>query len=136
VSVKPRSAKPHAAPWRGRRRVASPRAKLINVRCSEQERLAIQQRAEEAGLSVGAYLRAQALGAPGPRAVRRPAVERRELARILGHVGKIGSNINQLAKRYNQVGIFPGYPELLAARKDIHDMRATLIKALGHDHQG
>lgn len=120
----------YAMPWRGRKRVADPRSKLINVRCSEDERAAISQRARQAGLSVGAYLRAQALDNAGPRAVRRPPIERQELARLLGHLGKVGSNINQLAKRYNQVGLFPGYPELMAVRKDVGDLRLALIKAL------
>jgi mobilization protein NikA len=130
VTVKPGKPKPHAAPWRGRRRVAEPRTKLINVRCSERERSGIEQRAEQAGLSVGAYLRVQALGAPGPRAVRRPPIERKELGRLLGHLGKIGSNINQLAKRYNQIGMFPGYPEIAVMRREVGELRDALLKAL------
>jgi hypothetical protein len=120
----------HATPWRGRKRVPDARTKLINVRCTVEEQAAIRQRARDAGLSVGAYLRVQALDSAGPRAVRRPPVEREELARLLGHLGKLGSNINQLAKRYNQVGMFPGFPELLAARKDVGDLRLALMKAL------
>jgi hypothetical protein len=79
---------------------------------------------------VGAYLRATALGTPGPRAVRRPSVERRELGRILGHLGKVGSNINQLAHAYNRDRILPGFPEILSIREEVRAMRAALMKAL------
>jgi Bacterial mobilisation protein (MobC) len=127
----------HAAPSRSRKRVADARTKVIPpIRCTAQERVAILERANKAGLSVGAYLRTLALGSPGPRAVRRPPVERRELARILGQLGKVGSNVNQLAHAYNRDRILPGFPELLAIREDVREMRAALMGALGRDHQG
>ena len=57
--------------------------------------------AAQAGLSVGAFLRALALGSAGPRAVKRPRVEREQLARLLGEIGKLGSNVNQIARWAN-----------------------------------
>ena len=132
-AAKPRSKT--MAPWRGRKRVKDPRTKLIPaIRCTEEERVAIKAAADQAGLSVGAYLRATALGSPGPRAVRRPPVERKELARLLGHLGKVGSNINQLAHAYNSVRRIPGVAELEAVRQQIGEMRDALMKALGRDH--
>jgi hypothetical protein len=122
------------APWRGRRRVIDPKNKFISVRCTAEDHAEIDEQATKAGLSKGAYLRALALGEPGPRAVRRPPIERKELARLLGHLGKVGSNINQLAHAKNANGAFPGLPELTAIRRDIGEMRDALIKALGHDH--
>ncbi len=129
---KPRVKRP--APWRGRRRVADPKDSFVSVRCTAEDRASIDEEATKAGLSKGAYLRALALGAPGPRAVRRPPVERKELARLLGHLGKVGSNVNQIARAYNASGALPGYSELVAIRQHIVQMRDALIKALGHDH--
>jgi hypothetical protein len=123
-------------PWRGRRRVKDARNRLINLRCSDYERAAIQAIADQAGLSVGACIRALALGNPGPRAVRRPPVERAELARLLGHIGKLGSNINQIAKAIHQTRNLPSWSELAEIKADIARMRAAILKALGHDHQG
>jgi hypothetical protein len=114
-----------------RMRVKDARTRIIPVRCNESERTAISEKATQAGLSVGALLRALALGSPGPRAVRRPPVERKELARLQGQLGKIGSNVNQLAHAFNRDRIVPGFPELLAIREDIRQMRAALMKALG-----
>jgi hypothetical protein len=118
----------HAA---GRRRVENPKQAFIAVRCTAQERQAISEAAAKSGLAVGAYLRATALGSPGPRAVRRPPIERTELARLLGHLGKVGSNINQLAYGYNRSGTLPGFPEMLAIRREVGQMREALMKALG-----
>ena len=120
-----------AAPWRGRKRIKNPRNHFIAVRCSDTEYVSITESAMRAGLSIGAYLRAAATGDAGPRAVRRPPVEHEALARVLGQVGKIGSNVNQVAKRYNGSGLVPGFPEILAMRRDIGELRAALLKALG-----
>jgi hypothetical protein len=120
-----------AAPWRGRKRVKDPRNQFIAVRCSDTEYAAITESAKRAGLSVGAYLRAAATGEAGPRAVRRPPVEHETLARVLGQVGKIGSNVNQVAKGFNGSRLLPGFPEILAIRRDIGELRAALLKALG-----
>jgi hypothetical protein len=119
-----------------RMRVKDARTRIIPVRCNEKERAAITERATQSGFSVGAFLRTLALGDAGPRAVRRPPVERKELARLLGHLGKVGNNINQLAHGFNRDRILPGFPELLAIREDIRQLRDALMKALGRDHQG
>jgi hypothetical protein len=131
------------APAKKRRRnrprrapVDDPRTQFIAVRCTVTERAAITDRATLAGLSVGAYLRNQALGSPGPRAVRKPPIERKELARLLGWLGKLGSNVNQLAHGFNRDRKLPGFPELLAIRREVGDMRAALMMAIGRDHQG
>jgi hypothetical protein len=128
----PRIRKP--APWRGRRRVADPKDKLIAIRCTAEDHAAIDREATKAGLSVSAYLRALALGAPGPRAVRRLPVERTELARLLGHIGKLGSNVNQIAKAVHTTGNLPSRSELAVMQQEIAQMRAALLKALNRDH--
>ena len=113
-------------------RVADARTRLIPaIRCTDKERTAIKAAADRAGLSVGAFMRSQALGTPGPRSVRRPPVEKEELARLLGWLGKLGSNVNQLAHGFNRTGALPGFPELLAIRREVGEMRAALMKALG-----
>ena len=134
MSDAPKSANARPAPWRGRKRVPNPKNNLIAVRCTTDDHALIDQQASRAGLSVSAYLRHLALGTPGPRAVRRPPIERAELARLLGHVGKIGSNVNQLAKRVNMTRNLPSWSELASMQKDIADMRAAIMKALNRDH--
>ena len=128
ASAKRRRNRPRRVP------VDDPRTQFIAVRCTITERAAITERATQAGLSVGAYLRNQALGSPGPRAVRKPPIERKELARLLGWLGKLGSNVNQLAHGFNRDGAVPGLRQLLTVRREVGEMRAALMKALGRDH--
>jgi hypothetical protein len=87
--------------------------------------------AARTGLSVGAFLRALGCGTPGPRAVRRAPAGREELARILGQLGKIGSNVNQVARATNTTGDPPARQELTTIRDDIAAMRAVVMQALG-----
>src|SRR5437868_11007043 len=121
-----------AAPWRGRRRVSDPRGRFIGVRCTPEEYARINDAASKSGDSVGAFLRRVALGDPGVRAIRRPPIERRELARFLGWLGKLGSNVNQIAHAYNRDRRAPASLDIAAIREDVAAMRAALMKALGH----
>jgi hypothetical protein len=123
-----------AAPWRGRPRVPDPKSIAISFRCTASDHAAIHQAAARAGLSAGAYLRKLAVGSTGPRAVRRPAVELRELAWLKGQVNKLGSNVNQFAHAYNRDRVLPGFAEILAIRRDIERMSAALMKALRRDN--
>jgi len=118
------------APWRGRPRVKDAKGKRIAMRCTDEDHILIAQSAAEAGLSTGGYLRTLALGRAGPRAVKRPHAERELLARILGEIGKLGSNHNQIARWANTVKGPPSALELAQMRDDIAAMRAEVMKAL------
>jgi hypothetical protein len=124
----------HAAPWRGRRRVPDAKGCFIAIRCTVKQHTVIKEGATTAGLSVGAYLRALAVGHPGPRSVHRPRPGDTELARLLGHIGKIGSNVNQIAKIANTYRRPPSKSALSVMRKDIERMRRAVLKALGCGH--
>jgi Bacterial mobilisation protein (MobC) len=104
----------------------------ITVRLSDEERTAVDAAADRAGLTPGSYARQAMLGAPAPRQVRRPPVERKELARLLGEVGKIGSNLNQLTKAVH-TGIVPYGNEIEAALGGLQDVRTAIMKALGRE---
>lgn len=119
------------APWRGRKRVAVARDRYVAVRCTEAEHAKMTEAAQRAGLSVGAFLRALACEGPGLRAARRPPVERQELARLLGHIGKLGSNVNQLAYAANAFNELPRARELEEISEEIRQMRDAVMKALG-----
>jgi hypothetical protein len=115
----------------GKRKLADAREQFIAVRCNAAEYETITTKAEKAGLSVGAYLRTIATGAAGPRAIRRQPVEREELARLLGELGKLGSNVNQIARVVNTTGDKRADHDLTAIAGDVQVMRSALMKALG-----
>jgi hypothetical protein len=115
----------------GKRRVSDRKDKFIAVRCTAARHAAYEAAAAQVGLSVGAYLRFLADGTAGPRAVRRPPVERAELARLLGELGKIGSNVNQLSRAFHTTGDLPAWSELAAIGGEVRAMRDAVMKALG-----
>lgn len=106
------------------------RDKHLTIRLTADERAAINGAAGRAGLTAGSYARQTLLGAQVPRQGRRPPVERKELARILGELGKIGSNINQLAKQANG-GFLVYHNEILFALGGLKVVRDAILKALG-----
>lgn len=106
------------------------RDRHITVRLSADERAAVDAAAERAGLTPGSYARQVLLGAPAPRQVRRPPVERRELARLLGELGKIGGNLNQLAKSVHS-GVLVYGGDFDAVNSSLLEVRSAILSALG-----
>lgn len=108
------------------------RSDHLTIRLTPDERAAIDKAAERAGLTSGSYARQALLDAPPPRQVRRPPVERRELARLLGLIGNIGSNLNQIAKVGNS-GDGVDAVDLDRELRYLHEARDALMKALGRE---
>jgi hypothetical protein len=80
---------------------AAHRTRIVTTRFRPDEWAAICERAREAGLAPSRYLRQVALGAvpqPRPQAVNREA---------LYQLGRIGNNLNQLAKLSNSGSPLP-----------------------------
>lgn len=106
------------------------RSTHITIRLTPEERTVINQAAERAGLTTGSYARQTILGAPTPRQVRRPPVEREALARILGQLGHVGGNLNQIAHVLN-AGLPRERGALAQAIADLRTMRDAVLAALG-----
>ena len=107
------------------------RRQLLPVRCTPEE-LAELRTAKEAGGfdTMAEFVRARCL-----RASRAPKVsraERQEFARLLAEAGKIGSNINQMARVANQHGELPAAAMLETIWQEVSRIRSALMKALGH----
>nr|WP_142640223.1 plasmid mobilization relaxosome protein MobC [Sphingomonas sp. IC081] len=76
------------------------------MRLDDDELAAIEAAADRYGLTFSSFVRAASLSAAQGkglaglpiRSVRRKPVDREMLARVLGQLGKIGNNLNQLAK--------------------------------------
>jgi hypothetical protein len=108
------------------------RSTHITIRLSDDERKTIEDAAEKAGLTTGSHARQVLLGAPAPRQVRRPPVERKELARLLGELGRVGGNVNQLARAvHNGVLVYEG--ELDRALAGLQEVRGAILVALGRE---
>ena len=116
-----------AAPMRGKN---GGRAKVFYFRVSESEHTAIAEAASRAGLAPGSYARAKVLGGTPPRAVRVPPVERQTLALLLAQIGRVGGNLNQLA-RANNTGLSVFVPDLVEVLADLRSLRDELRALLG-----
>ena len=103
----------------------------FSVRLSDDERAELVRRAEAAGLSIGGYWKSAVFNIPPPRKSRRPRTDTAELAKLLGQLGRVGNNINQLARILNYEGSVE-IPELVTALKDLAEMRAAVMHVLGY----
>ena len=107
------------------------RSLVITTRFSEQEAQTLRAMADKSGLTVGALIRHAVLNVDPPRASRRPSVELQAAARVLAALGKIGSNVNQLA-HYAHLGRFQSNSIDMALR-DLAELRIACLKALGQE---
>jgi len=102
----------------------------IGVRLTDHEFSIIADFADRAELTPASYARQVLLDSPPPRARRRPAVEKQQLAKLLGEIGKIGSNVNQIAHHLN-AGVGASSRSVDDAMADVREMRDAVMKALG-----
>ena len=77
------------------------RTKFVVARLSPDEHAAITALADKRGMSPGALIRQTLLNVPPGPNIRRPSIDTKLLAKTLAELGKIGSNVNQIAYRYN-----------------------------------
>jgi hypothetical protein len=74
------------------------RTTCVTSRYDDAELAELMDAASRAGLTAASYQRVQSLGTPPKtRSVRRAPVEKELLAKVYGQLGKIGSNMNQIA---------------------------------------
>lgn len=98
------------------------KGRVVPFRVSPDEYVELTELADRAGLTIGSYVRSQALEKPVTRARRRPAVEQVAVSQLIGELGRVKNNLNQLAKKANS-GNFVTH-EILAA--------LAVIQEIGH----
>ncbi len=125
---------PHLPPPADLARKRKPKRQRQHVeqfRTDDAEHVQLVAKSRAAGLSVGAYVRACALGDAGPRARRRATVDRELLAINNAALNRVGNNLNQIAKALNQGdGIDPF--ELRATITELLAVLTANRRALGY----
>ncbi len=106
------------------------RLKSVRAAVTPAEYSVIQERAQNAGLSTGAYLRLLALGHSGPRAKRAPPVNRELLGEALASLNRVGNNLNQIAKQLNSGG-HPDRAAMADSRADLTAILELILDAIG-----
>ena len=104
------------------------RNRIYTVRFTAAEADTIQRKAAEHGHSVAALLRSSLLHIRLPHS----RVDRQHVARLLAELGKIGSNVNQIAYHLNS-GRPPErvYNTLELALRDLGELRLACLQAIG-----
>ena len=100
----------------------------LSARFNQQEAQAVREAAELAGLPVASLIRERVLGAPAPRARRRPTVNHQVAARVLFELARIA----QVLREAQECGaLSPSDPRVAAALRDLAELRALCFEALG-----
>ena len=105
----------------------------IAINCTPAQKSEIMKKIDATGLSPSAMCLAVLLDVPLP-ARRRPSVDTQLLAKVLAELGKIGSNINQIAYHLNA-----GRPgdvtegSIQAALTELLEWRTALMQSLGYE---
>lgn len=104
---------------------------VMRARLSDAEAQAVRKMAETSGMSVGEIIRRALLNTPVPYR-RRPSLKHEDAVRILGQLGKIGSNINQIARHANSGRPMDRMENTLEyALRDLSELRIECLRALG-----
>jgi len=107
------------------------RNRKTDIRWDDEEYSRLTEKAQETGLSRNAYIRAAAIGTPGPRARRSPLVNAEALARATAALNKVGSNLNQIAHVLNSGGAGLTTRECLAALSETRMAAAAIREIVG-----
>ncbi len=107
------------------------RVRLISFRADAAEFLLIDENAHTVGLSRGGYLRACALGSPGPRARRAPPINAEALAHAVAALNKAGSNLNQLVRILNSGGAVGMANESSATLTEVRAAASKILEIVG-----
>jgi Bacterial mobilisation protein (MobC) len=106
-------------------------SKIIGVRVGVLEYAELEKRAAAENLTVPSYIREKVFAGQSfiePRSSS-PSLDLEFLAQILGQIGKIGSNVNQIAKRLNEGGGV-GLERMVAAHKDLVLIKDEILNAV------
>jgi hypothetical protein len=107
------------------------KAYLVTSRYDAEEFAELEEAASKAGLTRASYQRVQSLSKPKTRSTRRAPIEKELLAKVLGQLGKVGSNLNQIARAAHldrEVEV-----EVVAALAAVRGFAPLLLSALGFE---
>lgn len=106
------------------------RTEYLRVRLTKDEMEQLKRDADTAAVSVSDIARAQILNAPIPKRARRKSVDHEALARVLQQLGKLGTNLNQLAKVANASGDLSHVRDVRGLKAELETIRDEVRGAL------
>ena len=107
----------------------------VTIRLTDTEFSIIENAAEQAEMSISEYMRTQTM--EGQVNARFEIVaDVAEIKKLIGEFGKIDSNLNQIARYFNQGGIISTEMknEIRKSLRDIYEMKYEVMKMAGDFH--
>jgi len=107
----------------------------VTIRLTDTEFSIIENAAEQAEMSISEYMRTQTM--QGQVNARFEIVaDVAEIKKLIGEFGKIGSNLNQIARYFNQGRIISTEMknEIRKSLRDIYEMKYEVMKMAGDFH--
>ncbi len=104
----------------------------VTIRLADTEFSIIENAATQAEMSISEYMRTQTMeGKVNARFEIVANVD--QIKKLIGEFGKIGSNLNQIARYFNQGGILSSEMrnEIRKSLRDIYEMKYEVMKTAG-----
>ena len=104
----------------------------VTIRLTDTEFSIIENAAEQAEMSISEYMRTQTMEGR-VNAQFEIVADVAEIKKLIGEFGKIGSNLNQIARYFNQGGIISTEMknEIRKSLRDIYEMKYEVMKMAG-----
>ena len=104
----------------------------VTIRLTDIEFSIIENAAEQAEMSISEYMRTQTMEG-NVTALFEIVADVDEIKKLIGEFGKIGSNLNQIARYFNQGGIISSEMrnEIRKSLRDIYEMKYEVMKMAG-----
>ena len=104
----------------------------VTIRLTDTEFSIIENAATQAEMSISEYMRTQTM--EGKVNARFEIVaDVNQIKKLIGEFGKIGSNLNQIARYFNQGGVLSSEmrTEIKKSLRDIYEMKYEVMKMAG-----
>ena len=104
----------------------------VTIRLTDTEFSIIENAAPQAEMSISEYMRTQTMeGKVNARFEIVANVD--QIKKLIGEFGKIGSNLNQIARYFNQGGVLSSEMrnEIRKSLRDIYEMKYEVMKMAG-----
>lgn len=104
----------------------------VTIRLTDTEFSIIENAATQAEMSISEYMRTQTMeGKVNARFEIVADVD--EIKKLIGEFGKIGGNLNQIARYFNQGGVLSSEMrnEIRKSLRDIYEMKYEVMKMAG-----
>ena len=104
----------------------------VTIRLTDTEFSIIENSAEQADMSISEYMRKQIMEGQVNTKFEIVA-DVKEIKKLIGELGKIGSNLNQIARYFNQGGIISSEmrKEIKKSLRDIYEMKYEVMRMAG-----